>query len=38
MLENYESLEVQELFRRFPSDQDREWAWHAIKETLKKTS
>lgn len=31
MFENYESLEVQELFRRFPSDQDREWAWHAIK-------
>lgn len=30
MLENYQSPEVQELFKRFSSDRDREWAWHAI--------
>lgn len=30
MRENYQSPEVQELFKRFSSDQDREWAWHAI--------
>ena len=30
MLENYQSPEVQALFKRFSSDQDREWAWHAI--------
>lgn len=30
MLENYQSPEVKELFERFSSDENRDWAWHAI--------
>lgn len=30
MRENYQSPEVQELFRRFINDEQREWTWHVI--------